>query len=331
MAHDLDTTDGQTSFASAREHAWHRLGTVLEESFDAEQAMREANLGRWNVRKLPLFAVDYDRPGVSIEVPRNYAIVRDNPVIPGRIDALGVVGGAYKPVQNEDHAELLNALVDESGAHFETAGALDGGRKVFLTMRFPESVRVGGVDPVDLYLAAVNSHDSSMALTFLVTPVRVVCANTLGVALRNASNTFRVRHTSRVEKVVRSKAREALGMTFSYLDGFAEEAERMISTSLTDARFEEIIQAEFGAPTDAPDSTLTRGENKLDVMRRLFAEANTQAGIRNTAWAGFNAVTEYVDHFAPVRGEDRANRRAEKAVLGSDAFKTRALRAFAPA
>ena len=132
MSHELDQTDGITSFA-AREDAWHRLGTVLGRAMTAEEALELAHLKGWNVRKLPLVGIEptMDDDGVGedhIVVPGKFATVRTNPVN-GFTEPLGVVGNQYVPVQNEDHTDLLNALVDESGAHFETAGALWGGRR----------------------------------------------------------------------------------------------------------------------------------------------------------------------------------------------------------
>jgi len=331
MAHELDINDGQASFVSAREDAWHQLGTVLDDTFTAEQAMTAGLLGGWNVRKLPIYAKvemgdDKFRTTKSIPVPDRSAIVRDNPVVAGQVDVLGDVGKDYTIVQNEEHAGLLNALVDEGGAHFETAGALKGGKQVFVTMKLPSHIRIGGVDPVDTYIAAINSHDGSMSFTMMVTPVRVVCANTLNMAFSGASHMFKVRHTRGASSILAAQARESLDMTFNFIDGFQEEAERLIQTTLTEQAFEKILTREFGAGKDAAKSTVTRTETKIDAMLSLFADAGTQAGIRNTAWAGLNAMTEWADHFSPVRGleADRDATRAQKAVL-EPAFKNKAL------
>ncbi len=171
MSHELERlADGSTAFVSARQHAWHRLGTVLPSEFTAAQAMEHARLGWWNVRKEHLQAVVVTDSGVStIDVPDRFATVRTNPVT-GAPEALGVVGPSYVPIQNEEHCDLLDALVDESGAHFETAGSLKGGRQVFITMKMPDTMQVGGIDPVDTYLTACNSHDGSMAFRLMVTP-----------------------------------------------------------------------------------------------------------------------------------------------------------------
>ena len=138
MAHQIEQyTDGTAGFVTARQHAWHRLGTVLPDAFTAEQAMNHAKLGGWNVRTEPLTTTVVGDDGVTIlDVPDHFATVRTHPLT-GQPEVLGVVGAKYRPIQNEQHADLLNLLVDESGAHFETAGSLRGGRQVFLTMKIP--------------------------------------------------------------------------------------------------------------------------------------------------------------------------------------------------
>jgi phage/plasmid-like protein (TIGR03299 family) len=319
--HALDITDGQATYLGAREDAWHQLGKTMSEEFTAKQAMDEGLLGGWDVRKVPVYA---EVGGKKMEVPNRVAIVRNNPVRKGQTDVFDVVGKNYQPIQNEDHAGLLDALVDESGAHFSTAGAIYGGRQVFLTMKLPGHINIGGVDPVENYIAAFNSHDGSMAFTLMVTPVRVECANLMNMAFQNHSHIFRIRHTSGAEAALRSRAREALDMTFKHLDAFQEEAEKMINTTMTQAKFETIIEAEFGAPEDASPSVVTRADKKIAAISELFADAHTQEGIRNTAWAGFNALTEWADHFSPTRGDTQDTDRAIKAVL-DPSFKQRAL------
>lgn len=328
MAHALDITDGEATFVSAHTAAWHQLGTVLPETFTAEDAMKHGKLGGWNVRKWPSVATN-PQTGEQIARPGMYDIIRNNPIRKKQVDVLGKypVSETYQIVQNEDHANFLNALVDESGAHFETAGALNGGSQVFLTMALPGHLLVGGVDKVDQYIAAINSHDGSIAFTLMVTPIRIVCANTLNMAFENMSNVFRIRHTTNVEKHIRSTAREALDLSFKYLDSFNVEAEKLINTTMTQSQFEAIIQAEFGVDEEASKAAQTRAGNRLDEMAQLFADARTQEGIRDTAWAGLNALTEWADHFSGVRGDDADQSRAIKAIM-DPTFKNKALKAM---
>jgi phage/plasmid-like protein (TIGR03299 family) len=244
--------------------------------------------------------------------------VRDNPFT-GRAEALGVVGTGYEPLQNEDHAEFLNNLADQSGAVFDTAGSLRGGRQVFITMQLPESLTIGGTDAVDLNIAALNSHDGSGAFRILVTPVRVVCANTQAAALAANASSFSIRHT-RHPKAAVAAARDALGLTFSYVEAFEAEAERLIQTTLTDGEFDALIEASFGPlDPDASERTKQADADRQDVLSFLFHDAETQAGIRGTAWAGYQAVAEYVDHYAPVRAKQDVPTARASRLLTSDA------------
>lgn len=325
MAHEISVIDGQASFVSANgEDAWHRLGTVVpQEGLTAAEVMDLAHLGGWNVRKRPLFTEDEE--GNTLVVPDRVAIVRDNPIRKGQVDVIAPAGKDYGIIQNEQHAQFLDTLVDESGAHFTTAGALyENGRQVFITMKLPGHISIGG-DRVDNYIAAVNSHDGSLAFSVMVTPVRVVCANTLNFALGNHSHMFRVRHTSNALKGAAQAARDALDMTFEYLDDFQEIGRQLLDQTMTQSRFEEMIEKEFGAGEDASAATVTRSLKRIEKLEELFAEAQTQEGIRDTKWAAVNALTEWWDHHSPTRGDDADTVRARKALL-STRFKNHALK-----
>lgn len=322
MPHLIETHQNENGLQAAavfaRTDAWHRLGTtVRDRAFTAEEAMQLGHLGGWAVRKLPLTATEVTSDGVTTIDAPGFATVRTNPFT-GRPEALGVVGGGYTPLQNEEHAEFLNLLADESGAVFDTAGSLRGGRQVFVTMRLPESLTVGGTDRVDLNIAALNSHDGSSAFRILVTPVRVVCANTQDAALGNHASSFAIRHTRNAKSAVQA-ARNALGLTFAYIEAFETEAERLIDTALTDGAFDALIEATFG-PLDPEASERTRRTDaeRHDTLEFLFHESATQSEIRGTAWAGYQAVTEYLDHYAPVRAKRDHDAARAARVLTSD-------------
>ena len=162
MSHEIETfDDGTAAFVTARQDAWHRLGVVTRDCLTAEQVMTTARLGGWNVRTV---AADRDRPHRGRgHHPGGARPLRHRPH-PSRDRAarrLGVVGSGYTVVQNEEHCELLNLLVDEAGAHFETAGSLRGGRETFVTMKLPHSPSPShrprnGSDDIELYLAAMS-------------------------------------------------------------------------------------------------------------------------------------------------------------------------------
>lgn len=315
MAHEIETHGEQGAFVSARQDAWHQLGTTLADAFTAEEAMTHAHLGGWNVHKNPLQTTVMDGSGVTtMDIPGQYATVRTNPFT-GEPDVLGTVGSWYEPVQNEEHCDLLNTLVDEGGAHFETAGSLRGGRQVFVTMKLPHHIEVGGVDDVETYIAALNSHDGSSAFRLLVSPVRIVCANTQAAALREAKSSFLIRHTNSIRQNMQ-QAREALGMTFAYLESFEVEAEKMIQTSMREVDFANKVRRLFPLKDDGGKRAKDAHENRILELRQLFTGSETNSEIRGTRWAGYQAITEYLDHYKPVRGADgaEADARAERTI-----------------
>ena len=298
---DAITGETKAAFAAARQDAWHQLGTVIPaDAMTAEQAMTAAHLADWDVRKSPVTTSVITDDGVStLTVLNQYVTVRTNPFT-RQPEPLGVVGSVYTPVQNEDHAEFLNTLTDQSGATFDTAGSLRDGREVFITMKLPEGMLVGGVDRTDLYIAALNSHDGTSPFRVLVTPIRVVCANTQSAALGNHVSRVNIRHTKTATARV-AQAQQTLELTWAYITAFQAEAERMINETLTVPQFQAITKKIIPAPTAASDRQTKTWDEQQAALLALFAEADTQAAIRGTAWAGYQAVVEFYDHVMPVK------------------------------
>ena len=250
---------------------------------------------------------------------------------------LGHLGGwnvRKAPVTaTEIHDDGVTSL-EVPGATFDTAGSLRGGRQVFVTMRLPEHLSIGGNDRVDLNIAALNSHDGSSAFRVLITPVRVVCANTQHAALRNHLSSWSIRHTRNAKAAVQA-ARDTLGLTFAYVEAFEAEAERMINTSVTDAAFFELVQNLFPSPSpEAPARTRNAARRRQASLAHLWHDAATQSGIAGTAWAAYQSVVEYVDHIAPVRDKADAAMACALRLLTTDEparIKARAWTALTPA
>jgi phage/plasmid-like protein (TIGR03299 family) len=322
MSHQLERNGTEVAFVDNRNDAWHQLNNLPAEyqgkKISAEVALEAGHLADWNVRKVPAYAL-LDG-GEYVAMPGQFATVRDNPWTPGQVDLLGSVGSAYVPVQNESNIDVLNAVIDETGATIETAGSLRDGKNVFVTMKLPDTMSVGGVDKVDLYIAGLNSHDGTSAYNILVSPVRVVCANTQSYALRNFEAKHPIRHTSSATKKI-ELVRQSLGLAFKYAEELQVEADKMIDTAQTEAQFLEIVN-QIWTPDDEPSKrAVTVAAERTAKLVDLFSVAPTQANIRGTRWAGLQAVTEYMDHFAPVHSgqRDEATQRAERVLVGSTA------------
>lgn len=324
MAHHLDITNDTASYADSRADAWHRLGQAVGHAMTAREAMEAAHLAGWHVRKMPLVIPQepiISEDGVTtpppIPVPDMYATVRDNPISQA-VDYLGVVGSKYEPVQNEQSCSLLDAITDESGAHFETAGALHGGRQTFVTMKLPKSMTLTGPggqqDRTDFYLAALNSHDGSAAFRVLVTPVRIVCANTQRAAINRAKSSFSTRHTAGARGAIQ-EARNTLGLTWRYLDGFEAEAAALCAAPMEPAEMRSFTNTLLKVDEADSAATRTRRRDKANAIVKLFVSSPTLTGIGGTRWAAYNAVTEYLDHYQPVRGARNAGQAADARAL----------------
>jgi phage/plasmid-like protein (TIGR03299 family) len=293
--------------------AWEQLGITVPPTHDALEALQAAQLAGWNVRKEPMYLLN----GQKVTGRYQYAVVRDTPGHPGEVDVLGQVGAHYHPVQNEQQAGLLQAITDESGAQFATLGQLDGGKRVFVTMKLPNTITVGGRDAVDLYLAVFNSHDGQSSFQFMVTPVRVECANMQQAAGRQALTKFSVRHTLGGAQVAVDEARMLLDITFAYTDEFEREAQRLFEQEYTAQQFSRLTASLFPTRDTASEAQKSRAAEHRAALSALFSSSPTAASIRGTRWGAYQAVTEYTDHVMPVRnvaGEALRINRAQKAI-----------------
>ncbi|KAA9133772.1 DUF932 domain-containing protein [Microbacterium caowuchunii] len=305
-----------TATATAtRRPAWDVLGTRLAGVTGSIDAMKEADLAGWNVRKVPLYFED-DSPawdGARVDVADRWATVRTDPRN-DRTEYIGVVGGQYTPIQNEEHAELLDAVVDAGGAEWVAAGASHGGRRTFMTMRLPEEVNIGGQDALNVFLVAFNSHDGSSSFKFAVTPVRVACTNMQNAAMRNAKSSFSIRHSSGASREL-AEARRALGLTYKYVEEFEVAAEELYAQDFTNREFDAYAARLFNIADEGKASK--KAIEKRDGLLALYRESDTLDGIRGTRWGAYQAVTEYVDHVAPVRGRDVVLARATRSFDGA--------------
>lgn len=355
MSHELEKlADGRTAFAAAREPGWHQLGYVAPDLMTAAEIMDKAALGGWNVRKsLGIAAVipsgrclecrratgakhtqkctvpaekdrDSTDPVVTeldtstlADAPGWYSTIRTVPVS-GEVQVLGVVGEDYTPVQNEELAEFLTGIVEQSGAVFETAGSLRNGEDVFMTLKLPKGIRVGGVDDVDLYLAGLNSHTGRRKLQVITTPVRVVCANTERAALGNTKSSYTFRHTPGISGRI-EEAKAVLRLTFDWAKVFEVVAETMINTKMSTDTFGELIKTVWPEKWAEPTDTWRKPQHEhWDSLQGLFKSADTQENIRGTVWAGYQSVVEYLDWQIPVAGTEDA----------AEVAKARAARSF---
>lgn len=327
MGHQIEQfEDGTSAFFSARELPWHKLGTITAGALTAQEAIVAAQQD-WLVEKRPIFAQLED--GTYIEVADKFATVRNHPK--KGYAALGVVGNQYVPVQNEEAFEMLDAIRDDSGAVYETAGSLYNGKRVFISMKLPNTLKFetnDGEDKVELYILASNSHDSSTAFQLMVTPIRVVCANTLAMALDQHKRIINLKHTRNVKSRV-TEARDALGLTFAYVDEFEKQVQKLIATPMNTLEFNSYIDKLYKVK-----GTSQKQETRIEKVQRevkALWNAPTQSNVKGTRWAAYNAVVEYIDwgmgmRLTKKKGSEDQARAIRTMTGGADLIKNRALK-----
>lgn len=297
MSHDLEQGEnGEVAFASLRVPGWHNLGTVLDDEVDTEEMLRVSYTADWNVRVEPI------KFGKHKSHRSWFSVIRDNPFTAGQTDVLGVVGKRYKVLQNEELFDFGDLLLE--AGRWETAGSIKNGTVVFASLSLDRETDIHG-DKVNNYLLVHTSHDGSVAIQASLTPVRVVCQNTLNMALRGAKQTFKVRHTQKADDKIKA-AKEALGLADKYIDTFEAEAKALMEAKVTDDLFWEIVHAAYPEPERDVKGAVTKWQNKTDLIWNIY-HGDTQTGIVGTAWGAVNALTERLDWYRTSRGGNDEN------------------------
>lgn len=270
---------------SVREKPWHGLGTIVMEAPDSREALRLAGLD-WKVVQQPIFTDQGMVHGYKANIRST-----DHEV-------LGVVSDRYKIIQNTDAFSFTDELLGE-GVRYETAGSLQRGKKVWLLARLPKEYIIAG-DRISPYLVFSNTHDGSGAVRAAVTPVRVVCNNTLNLALDTAKRSFSMVHTGDIREKVQ-EAKQTLFMADRYMESLGREFEQLRKQKISDRQVKEYIELLLPLEEDASQIT-ARNVTKLrkDMAARYF-EAPDLQDVGKNAYRFINAVSDFATHAEPIR------------------------------
>ena len=272
------------SMVYTREKPWHGLGTKVEEAPTSADALRLAGLD-WTVEQKNIQLCG------GSKVPGYKANVRSTD---GKV--LGVVSDRYRIVQNADAFEFTDSIIG-GDVRYETAGSLNGGKKIWLLAKLPETEIAG--DKTEPYLCFSNTHDGSGAVRVCMTPIRVVCNNTLNLALDSAKRAWSVRHTGSLQSKMH-EARSCLRMANRYMGALAEKADRMANTTITRDQLNRILDELF--PVD--EHTTEREKQNIKKLRDEYMVcyfAPDLVKFRDTAWGAYNAMSDMITHNAPLR------------------------------
>lgn len=268
-----------------REKPWHGLGTYVAEAPTSADALRLAGLD-WTVEQCPVYLEN-----AAVPVPNYKANVRDRD---GKV--LGIVTDRYQVVQNADAFSWTDELIG-GDVRYETAGSLREGKKIWLLAKMP-AVKVAG-DDVEPYLCFSNTHDGSGAVKVCMTPVRVICANTLNLALNTAKRSWAMKHVGDMTAKL-DEARRTLELADRYMMHLDGAALQLANVTVTDEKLEKILNEMFPLKEDATE----RQKNTVKAVKDEFMICYFMpdlAKFRGTGWGVVNAMADMVDHSKPRR------------------------------
>lgn len=275
----------ESMFYVGREVPWHGLGTQVETAPTSKDALVYAGLD-WGVEQRNI----YDAVSGKM-IPGYYANTRTSDD-----SVLGVVGNRYKIVQNVEAFEFTDSLVGQ-GVTYETAGSLRDGRTIWLLAKLPNQKILG--DDVIPYICFTNSHDGSGCIKVCMTPTRVVCNNTLNLALSTAKRMWSTRHVGNISGKL-EEAKQTLGMATEYMQKLSDEADILANTTVPSAQFDSIVQSLF--PISVNDSK--RKIERIEESRAKFVNVYNAPDIKKfqgSAWGIVNAAADFADHYSVVR------------------------------
>ena len=269
-----------------RQKPWHGLGVEVKEAPTSADALQLAGLD-WQVIQEPIYTDS------GKQIPGYKANVRDTDH-----KVLGVVTDRYRIIQNQEAFAFTDELLG-NGVRYETAGSLQEGRKVWLLARLPREYIISG-ERISPYLVFSNTHDGSGAVRVAVTPVRVVCNNTLNLALNTAKRSWSMIHTGDIKGKIQ-EAKDTLFMAEEYMDSLGKEFERLRRQKITDQQVNEYIELLLPIENGA---TTTQAKNIVKLredLRKRYYDAPDLKDVGNNAYRFINAVSDFATHANPLR------------------------------
>lgn len=275
---------------------WHGLGNEVSNDLTAEQMLKAAGLD-WAVGLQPIF---YEKGGKMLKVPNKSVLVRDKD---GKV--LTITGEGWKPVQNAAAMEFFREFVIAGDMTLEVAGSLAGGQYIWALARVGKNVNVGKGDAIGSFVLLMSPHVHGKAMIIQYTNVRVVCWNTLSMALgdhlRGSRSAFRMPHTMTFNDKMKETAKQVLGLATKQATEFKEAAvllsKKSISDEEADEFFMEVLKFEPTKAKKKKDGSV-REPKKLEMFRDALEAAPGAQLItaRGTLWGALNAVTAVIDH-----------------------------------
>jgi len=312
MAYEItQRADGFNEMAFVGETPWHGLGQEIDENSSIEEWQKAAGMD-WTINSSP---VKFDAEGNDQIYSGQNVLYRSDTHLP-----LSVVSNRYKAVQPVEVLEFFRDLIDENGFKINTAGTLRGGKRMWALAETGKFGEVCKGDGVGGFLLLSTSCDRTLATTARFTTVRVVCNNTLTMAVNDKSNCVSFSH---IQQFDHEKVKEKLGTAVASFGSFMDMAKVLQKQKLRQAQAQQFVADLITPLNQVKDSPIEENRAYKKIMALFDSEAKGQELVGYSKWGMLNAVTEYVDHHNPSRNNDA---RLDSAWFGTgDRLKNRAI------
>jgi len=315
MAHNID------SMAYYEEKPWHGLGVKVPMHLDAASMIKAAGLD-WEVQMRPAPGAHINKNGkanryILVRMPRRNT--KEQEIL------LGIVTDRYKPLQNVEAFRFFDPIVSDRKSYFETAGSLGQGERVWVMARMPDAMQIVRGDECNNYLLLSNTHTGEGSVSVKFTSVRVVCQNTLMLAMEDGQKAYIIRHSKNM-MIRLDELAEFLSIMQEVFLNAAQEFKRLAKVQMIQGRMNKYLETLF---------PLTEGQKKknetppkwMHIKEVFESRPDLQmAGVRGTLWGAYNAVVAFEDYRQP-KHEEPGDQRLERTWFGSGAeLKQKALK-----
>ena len=284
MSHMVESLAYVSNEENQRFVPWHGIGTPVESAMTSAEALKVAGLD-WKVEARPVFTDN------GIKIPGYVANTRDSDN-----SVLGIVSDKYRIVQNVDAFAFTDSLIGDD-CRYETAGSLRNGKSTFMLARLPQKKILG--DDFDNYICFTNTHDGTGAVKVCSTNVRVVCNNTLNLALNTAKRSWTCKHMGRIEDKLQ-EAQRALQLAEEYTEQLSIYAERAANITIDEEKTYEVLKQLFPISDDASDRMKKNNQDAINDFRNCLVAVDLSP-FYGTLWGLVNAASDFAYHRTPTR------------------------------
>lgn len=338
MAHKLNIANNKISFVSKKEKAWHGLGTIVD-ALTSQDAIILGGLD-FEVEKRTLFV---EGKNVSFDSAKNHSLILraktdENNIVDingiknnyytaniindkfatVRTDSnlpLGIVGNQYHVIQNKEAFDFIDSIIGKGVADYETAGCLGNGEIIFITCKIRQEMIINK-DLINNYLLITMAHDGSASITVMFTPIRVVCNNTLSLALQGTRNKVIIRHTKNAKNKL-EQAKTVLGIIDQQTLLYEEVFGNLYKINISDEDAYDLLEKSLGLIRDEKNNLSTRAENIKNQAINYYHTGLGQEEIVGTGYGVFNAITGY---FQNIKNYTNDETKFKSTFLNNDAL-----------